>query len=134
MAAVITGVNLDTTSLEQIVAEQESVQQHTAEQIVHVPTPQIWEQIEEIVQVEEQIVNIPDPPIVEEIVDVVQIYSVLRSRLLILLCHRSLKRSFKVMRLRTTEQIAQELLMGSAAGLDRSTSFCYQPGSTYRRA
>ena len=43
MAAVITGVNLDTTSLELIVAEQESVQQHTAEQIVHVPTPQIWE-------------------------------------------------------------------------------------------
>ena len=51
----------------------ERVQKNTVEQIVHVPTLPIQEQVEESVQVEEQIVDIPDPPIVEEIVDVVQI-------------------------------------------------------------
>ena len=40
MAAVTTGVNLDTTSLERTVAEQERV---TAEQIVRVPVPRILE-------------------------------------------------------------------------------------------
>ena len=49
--AATTGVNLDTTSLEQIVAEQERVKQHTAEQIVHVPLPQIQEQSMEGVRV-----------------------------------------------------------------------------------
>ena len=66
---------------EQIVAELERVQR-TAEQIVHVPVPQIQEQLEERVQViprelfperiEEQIVDIPVPSIVEEIAEVVQ--------------------------------------------------------------
>ena len=64
---------------EQIAAEQKSVecvQQHTVEQIVHVPFPQIHEQIVKSVQViprdlvperiEEQIVDIPFPPIVTE--------------------------------------------------------------------
>ena len=80
MAAVTTGVNLDTTSLEQIVAEQERVQQHTAEQIVHVPIPQIREQTVEGAkgilqerfpeQTVEQIVDIPVSLIVEEIAKV----------------------------------------------------------------
>ena len=74
MAAVTTGVNLDTTSLEQIVAEQERVQQHTAEQIVHVPIPQIQEQIGNSFpeRVEEQILDILVPPTVEEIAEMVQ--------------------------------------------------------------
>ena len=56
--------------------------QHTGEQIVHVPVPQIQEQIVESVQViprelfpgriEEQIVYMPAPPIVQEIAEVVQ--------------------------------------------------------------
>ena len=50
MAAVTTDVNLDTTSLEQIVAEQERVQQHIVEQMVHVPIPQIQEQFVESIQ------------------------------------------------------------------------------------
>ena len=76
---------------EQIAAEQESVervQQHTVEQIVHVPIPQIQEQIEESVQViprellseriEEQIVDNRVPPIVEEIAEVV--HTILQER------------------------------------------------------
>ena len=61
---------------EQIFAEQERVQQHTAEQIVHVPVCHIQEQIVESIQVTsrelfpeqfvEQIVDIPVPPKVEE--------------------------------------------------------------------
>ena len=68
MAAVTTGVSLDTASLEQIVAEQERVQQHTAEQIVHVPIPQIQEEIGDSFpeRVEEQIVDIPVPPTVQQ--------------------------------------------------------------------
>ena len=70
---------------EQITAEQESVervQQHTIEQIVHVPSPQIHQQMMGNVQViprqlfperlEEQIVDILVPPFVEEIAEVVQ--------------------------------------------------------------
>ena len=69
-----------------IAAEQESVEcvrQHTVEQIVHVPVPQIQEQIVGSVQViprelfpermEEQIVDILVPPIVEEMAEVVRI-------------------------------------------------------------
>ena len=88
-------------------------------------------QIEEIVQVEEQIVNIPDPPIVEEIVDVVQIYSQEHFRQCTVeqvadsLVSQIVEEMSEVTRLRTTEQIAQELLLGSVAALDRSTSFCY---------
>ena len=58
---------------EQLVAEQERVQQHTAAHIVHVPVPQIQEQTVESVQViprelfperiEEQIVDIPVSPV-----------------------------------------------------------------------
>ena len=43
----------------------ERVQQHTVEQMVHVPTPQIQEHIGESIQVEEHIVDIPVPTIVE---------------------------------------------------------------------
>ena len=41
------------------------MQQHTVEQIVHLPTPQIQEHIEENIQVEEHIVDILVPAIVE---------------------------------------------------------------------
>ena len=78
---------------EQIAAEQESVervQQLTVEQIVHVPIPQIQEQIVESVQViprelfperiEEQIVDIPVPPTVKDIEELVQIITQERSQ------------------------------------------------------
>ena len=64
-------------------AEQECVQQRTAEQIVHVPVPQIQEHIVESIQVipaelfperiEEQIMDSPVPASAEEITEVVQI-------------------------------------------------------------
>ena len=69
---------------EQIVAEQERVQQRTAEQTVHVPVPQVQEIVESVQviprelfpeRIEEQIVCISVPPIVEEIAEVVQIVS-----------------------------------------------------------
>ena len=70
-----------TKSVKETVAGLERVQR-TAEQIVHVPVPQIQEQLEVRVQViprelfperiEEQIVDIPVPSIVEEIAEVVQ--------------------------------------------------------------
>ena len=68
---------------EQIAAKQERVQQCTAEQIAHVPVPQIQEQVVENVQVippqlfperiEEQIVDILVPSIVEDMAEVAQI-------------------------------------------------------------
>ena len=76
----------DQVRQEQIAAEQERVervQQRTVEQIVHVPVPQIQEQIVDSVQViprelfperiEVQIVDIPVPPIVKKIAEMVQI-------------------------------------------------------------
>ena len=63
------------------------VQQHTVEQIVHVPIPQIQEQFVKSVQVisreriseriEELIVDIPVPLMVEEMEEVVQIFLLL---------------------------------------------------------
>ena len=68
----------------------ERVQQHTVEQIVHVPRPQTQEHFRQCTV--EQVADSPVLQIVEEVSE--------------------------VMRLRTTEQIAQELLLGSVAALD----------------
>ena len=74
-----------------IPSSNERVQRHTVEQIVHVPTPQIQEHFRQCTV--EQVADSLVPQIVEEISE--------------------------DMRLRTTEQNAQELLLGSVAALDR---------------